>query len=192
MIAFSALRTVQKLSGAAHLAEATLTSAASSNIISYMNRDSRLSVALHVLLHMSEMRSAVTSEALGSMMNTNPVVIRRTFSGLREAGIAAAEKGHGGGWKLARDLRLVTLGDVYDALGTSTPFGIGVRNPEPTCPIESAVNRTFGEALREAEALLMTRLRSIAVADVLRKATRSRVSRRPRAATAGSRDASSS
>jgi DNA-binding IscR family transcriptional regulator len=33
---------------------------------------------------------------------TNPVVIRRTFAGLREAGIVAATKGHGGGWRLAR------------------------------------------------------------------------------------------
>jgi DNA-binding IscR family transcriptional regulator len=141
-----------------------------------MNRDSRLSVALHVLLHMSEMRSAVTSEVLGSMMTTNPVVIRRTLGGLRDAGIVAAEKGHGGGWTLARDLRTVTLGDVYDALGTTTPFGIGVRDPQPTCPIEKGVNRALGEALREAEALLMTRLRSVAVTDILKKATRNRAS----------------
>jgi DNA-binding IscR family transcriptional regulator len=141
-----------------------------------MNRDSRLSVALHVLLHMSERRSAVTSEVLGSMMTTNPVVIRRTLGGLRDAGIVAAEKGHGGGWTLARDLRTVTLGDVYDALGTTTPFGIGVRDPQPTCPIEKGVNRALGEALREAEALLMTRLRSVAVTDILKKATRNRAS----------------
>jgi DNA-binding IscR family transcriptional regulator len=139
-----------------------------------MNRDSRLSVALHVLLHMSEMRSAATSEALGSIMNTNPVVIRRTLGGLRDAGIVDAEKGHGGGWTLARDLRSVTLADIYDALGTTTPFGIGVRDPQPTCPIEKGVNRALGEALREAEALLMTRLRSVAVTDILKKATRSR------------------
>ena len=141
-----------------------------------MNRDSRLSVALHVLLHMREMDSAVTSEALGSMMKTNAVVIRRTLGGLRDAGIVAAEKGHGGGWTLARDLRTVTLGDVYDALGTTTPFGIGVRDPQPTCPIEKGVNRALGEALREAEALLMTRLRSVAVTDILKKATRNRAS----------------
>jgi DNA-binding IscR family transcriptional regulator len=141
-----------------------------------MNRDSRLSVALHVLLHMSEIRSAVTSEELGSMMNTNPVVIRRTLGGLRDAGIVAAEKGHGGGWTLARDLRSVTLAGVYDALGTTTPFGIGVRDPQPTCPIEKGVNRALGEALREAEALLMRRLRSVAVTDILKKAIRSRAS----------------
>jgi len=122
------------------------------------------------------MRSAVTSEVLGSMMTTNPVVIRRTLGGLRDAGIVAAGKGHGGGWTLARDLRTVTLGDVYDALGTTTPFGIGVRDPQPTCPIEKGVNRALGEALREAEALLMTRLRSVAVTDILKKATRNRAS----------------
>jgi len=141
-----------------------------------VNRDSRLSVALHVLLHMSEMRSAVTSEALGSMMSTNPVVIRRTLGGLRDSGIVAAEKGHGGGWTLARDLRSVTLADVYDALGTMTPFGIGVRDPQTTCPIEKGVNRALVGALREAEVLLMTRLRSVAVTDILKKATRSRTS----------------
>ena len=137
-----------------------------------MNRDSRLSVSLHVLLHMSKSRTAITSEALGSMMKTNPVVIRRTLGGLRDAGIVAAGKGHGGGWTIARDLRSVSLGDVYDALGTTTPFGIGVRDPESTCPIEKGVNRALGKALREAEALLMARLRSVAVANILSKATR--------------------
>jgi DNA-binding IscR family transcriptional regulator len=137
-----------------------------------MNRDSRLSAALHVLLHMSEMGRAVTSEALGSMMDSNPVVIRRTLGGLRDAGIVAAEKGHGGGWSLARDLRTVSLGDVYDAIGSSTVFGIGPRDPDATCPLERAVNRAVGEVLREAEALLTNRLRSIMVADVLHTARR--------------------
>ena len=106
------------------------------------------------------------------MMDTKPVVLRRTLGGLRDAGIVAAEKGHGGGWSLASDLRSVTLGDVYDAIGPSTVFGIGPRDPNPDCPIESAVNRSVGEALAEAEALLMKRLRNVAVADVLKKARR--------------------
>jgi DNA-binding IscR family transcriptional regulator len=138
-----------------------------------MNRDSRLSVALHVLLHMSVLRSSVTSEALGSMMKTNPVVIRRTLGGLRDAGIVAAEKGHGGGWTLARDLRSVTLADVYGALAIATPFGIGVRDPHSTCPIEKDVNRALVGALREAEAVLMKRLQSIPVRGILKRATKS-------------------
>ncbi|WP_044236203.1 Rrf2 family transcriptional regulator [Chondromyces apiculatus] len=131
-----------------------------------MRRDSRLSVALHILLHMKEVGGVITSETLGPMMNMNPVVVRRTFAGLREAGIVHSEKGHGGGWSLARDLASVTLGDVYDALGMPALFSIGHRDEAPGCLIEQAVNRAVGEALDEAEALLLTRLRSVSVADL--------------------------
>jgi DNA-binding IscR family transcriptional regulator len=132
-----------------------------------MKRDSRLSVALHVLLHMSETGGVVTSGALGPMMKTNPVVLRRTMAGLREAGIVRSGKGHGGGWSLARALAVVTLGDVYDALGMSAPFNIENRDQQPTCLLERAVNRALDGALAEAEALLVKRLRDITVADVL-------------------------
>jgi DNA-binding IscR family transcriptional regulator len=132
-----------------------------------MRRDSRLSVALHVLLHMSEAGGAVTSGALGPMMKTNPVVLRRTLAGLRKAGIVRSEKGHGGGWSLARSLDAATLGDVYDALGMSAPFNLGHREPAPRCPLEKAVNHALGAALAEAEALLVERLRGTSVADLL-------------------------
>ena len=143
-----------------------------------MRQDSRLSVALHVLLHMSEMDQAVSSETLGSMVDANPVVLRRTMAGLRDAGILRSDKGHGGGWSIARDLGSVTLADVYEALGTTHLFGIGHRDPSPRCPIEKAVNRAVGAALDDAEALFVTRLRSVAVADLLGEARRRLASRR--------------
>jgi DNA-binding IscR family transcriptional regulator len=121
---------------------------------------------------MSEMGEAVTSETLGPMMKMNPVVLRRTLAGLRDAGIVHSVKGHGGGWSLARTLEAVTLGEVYEALGPTMLFGIGHRDPRAACPIEQAVNRTVGGALGEAEALLMARLRSITVADIVAGARR--------------------
>ena len=137
-----------------------------------MNRDSRLSVALHVLLHMREMDGPVTSETLGSMMETNPVVIRRTLGGLRDAGIVAAGKGHGGGWSLAADLEKVSLADVYESLGVASAFGIAARNEAPRCPLEREVNRAVGDALARAEAHLMERFRSVNVADLLKTASK--------------------
>ena len=147
----------------------------SRNIICYMTQDSRLSFTLHVLLHMSKAREVVTSEALGPMMKTNPVVIRRTMAGLRRAGIVRSEKGHGGGWSLARKLDKVTLADIYDALGLSTPFNIAHRQKSPKCLLERAANRVLAEALAEAEALLVSRFRRITVADVLADAGRKSV-----------------
>jgi DNA-binding IscR family transcriptional regulator len=132
-----------------------------------MKRDSRLSVALHVLMHMSEIDQVATSETLGALLKTNPVVFRRTMAGLRKAGIVRSEKGHGGGWLLARKLDSVTLAAVYEALALTTVFSIGPRDPRPRCPLEQAVNRTVGAALGDAEALLLSRLAAVTVADML-------------------------
>jgi DNA-binding IscR family transcriptional regulator len=123
-------------------------------------------VALHVLLHMAEATTAVTSETFGPMLDMNPVVLRRTLAGLRDAGIVRSEKGHGGGWSLARKLEQVTLAEVYAALGEPALFSIGHRVESPGCLVEQAVNRALGDALADAEALLLARLGAVSLAEL--------------------------
>ncbi|MGO4841680.1 Rrf2 family transcriptional regulator, partial [Rhizobiaceae sp. 2RAB30] len=91
-----------------------------------MRTDGRLSAILHALLHMADHGGPMTSAELARCMNTNPVVVRRTMAGLREAGLVASEKGHGGGWVIACDLSAVTLKDIYDALGAPKILAMGV------------------------------------------------------------------
>lgn len=141
-----------------------LTQARLCNIRKYMKRDSRLSGILHVLLHMAEHDGPVTSEVLARAMDTNPVVIRRIMSGLREQGYVRSEKGHGGGWSLACDLSTVTLRDVYAALGEPTLLAIGNRTEAPGCLVEQAVNAALGKAFEDAEALLLARLGEVTLA----------------------------
>ncbi len=129
-----------------------------------MKRDSRLSGVLHVLLHMAETDRPVTSDAMARAMQTNPVVIRRILSGLREAGFVRSEKGHGGGWTIARDLSTITLRDIYDALGAPDLFAMGNRTEAPGCLVEQAVNAALDDAFREAQALLLQRLGAVTLA----------------------------
>jgi Rrf2 family protein len=117
-----------------------------------------------VLLHLAEHKDAVTSEELAKTMGTNPVVIRRVLAGLRESGFVRSQKGHGGGWMLARDLREVTLRDVYDALGRPGLFAMGNRTKRPGCLVERAVNAALDTAFREAEARLLSRFAEITLA----------------------------
>lgn len=133
-----------------------------------MRRDSRLSVALHALLHLAD-AGLLTSEQMAAQGDTNPVVIRRTMAGLRAAGIVRSEKGHGGGWSLARKLEKVSLYDVYEALGEPTIFAIGNRTDSPGCIVEKAVNRRLGVAMEKAQALLASELRSVTMADLERE-----------------------
>lgn len=130
-----------------------------------MKRDSRLSITLHALLHMAE-RETITSEELAACLSTNPVVVRRTMAGLREAGLVRSERGHGGGWSLVRDLATISLADVHAALGEPAVFAITNRTEAPGCVVEQAVNAAMDGALRDAEALLMQRLERISLADL--------------------------
>lgn len=131
-----------------------------------MKADSRLSVTLHVLLHMAERDKPMTSAELAAHMGTNPVVVRRTMAGLRERGFVRSEKGHGGGWKIACDLAQVTLKDIYDALGAPTLLAVGINLEHPACLVEQAVNRSLTSAFRDAEALLVSRLANVTLAEL--------------------------
>lgn len=131
-----------------------------------MKRDSKLSGVLHVLLHLAESDVPVTSEVMAKMMRTNPVVIRRVLAGLRKRGFVSSEKGHGGGWGLTCDLYDVTLHDVYVALGSPPMLAMGNRNDAPGCLVEDAVNTVMNQAFREAEALLVERLREVTLAEL--------------------------
>jgi DNA-binding IscR family transcriptional regulator len=129
-----------------------------------MRRNSQLSGVLHVLLHMAEHDGPVTSEVLARAMRTNPVVVRRILAGLREHGFVRSEKGHGGGWTLARELAGMTLLDVYAALGCPPLLALADRTGSPDCVVEQAVNSALGDAFAEAEALLLTRFGEVTLA----------------------------
>lgn len=121
---------------------------------------------LHVLLHIVEVDGPVTSEAMANAMQTNPVVIRRIMAGLRDAGFVRSEKGHGGGWTIARDLAAITLRDIYGALGKPALFAMGNRTEAPGCLVEQAVNAALNSAFDDAEALLLDRFAGVTLAQL--------------------------
>jgi DNA-binding IscR family transcriptional regulator len=123
---------------------------------------------LHVLIHMARHDGPMTSDTIARMLGTNPVLIRRTMAGLRDAGYVRSEKGHGGGWAIAVDLDAVTLLDVHRAVGGPRLFAIGIDRPEPGCLVASVVNEALEDALQEAERLLIARLASISLAVLAR------------------------
>ncbi|QDT90205.1 Rrf2 family transcriptional regulator [Gimesia algae] len=131
-----------------------------------MKRGSKLSGVLHILLHMAEQTSPITSEDLSRIMATNPVVIRRTMAGLRERGYVQSEKGHGGGWTLSCDPSKLTLRDIYDALGSPSLLAIGNRTESPGCLVEQAVNAALQQTFKHAEELLLSRFAEITLSNL--------------------------
>jgi len=129
-----------------------------------MKTDTRLSGVLHILLHMAGQDRPATSEILARAMTTNPVVVRRILAGLRERGLVRSEKGHGGGWSLARPLSEITLRDVHKALGGPAVLAIGNRAEAPACLVELAVNAALDDVFDQAEAVLLQGLGEVTLA----------------------------
>jgi len=128
-----------------------------------MPTDNRLSRMLHVLIHMDHIGAPVTSETISRMLDTNPVVVRRTMAGLKAAGYLSSVKGHGGGWTLARPLDEVTLRDIHLALGSPRVFAIGLADDDPRCLVERAVNGALKDAMSEAEQRLLARFGEVTI-----------------------------
>lgn len=131
-----------------------------------MRHDSRLSRMLHVMIHMGHHNGAMTSDMIAGMLDANPVVIRRTMAGLRKQGYVHSEKGHGGGWTLAKPLEELTLLDIYRAVGEPSVFAVGPAYDMPGCLIEQAVNATLKDVFAEAEQLLLSRFAGVTLADI--------------------------
>lgn len=145
-----------------------------------MKQDSRLSSVLHVLLHMAEHEGPLTSDVLARCLETNPVVVRRTMGLLRNAGIVAANRGQGGGWRISADLSKLTLRHLHDALGEPAIFAIGNRNEAPRCLVEQTVNAALESTFDEAEALLLERFGEITLAGLAEDFARRNAARRVR------------
>ena len=126
-----------------------------------MRNDTRLSRMLHVLIHIARHDRPSTSETIAQMLGTNPVVVRRTMALLKEHGYVRSEKGHRGGWTLAKPLADITLLNIHEALGGASIFAIGLSTDHPQCLVEQAVNAALTDAFEAAQALLLERLGSV-------------------------------
>lgn len=120
-----------------------------------MKRDSRLARMIHVLIHMGLLGGRETSETIAKMLNTNPVVVRRTMGALKRKGVVGSEGGRGGGWVLLRPLDELTVLDVQKALDEGTLLPAGVSEDHPSCPVERATNAALVQAFERAQHTLL-------------------------------------
>ena len=131
-----------------------------------MKRNSCLSLALHTLGHMAAEPGRVrTSSVIAEHAGTNPVVVRRVLGRLREAGLLTSEKGHAGGWRLAKSPTNITLADVYLALDERL-VARDQALATPSCSLEGALYKRIAGVLEEVEQSLIERLAETRISDV--------------------------
>lgn len=132
-----------------------------------MSTNLRFSVALHVLtLLASNGTNLLTSEAIASSVDTNPVVIRRVMASLRVSGLVASRPGVNGGWRLRKPAKAITLCKVFESVQEDNLLTMHA-HPNPHCPIGGHIRDSLHEVFAEAEKALHSSLSNQTIADVL-------------------------
>ena len=103
-----------------------------------------------------------TSEDMGKSINTNPVVVRRILSTLREAGYVSSQPGVGGGITLVASADSITLLDVYQLFEAEELFPMHTKQPAEQCPSGGTIQQVLKPIYDEAHQ---------AMCDVLAKTT---------------------
>jgi len=130
----------------------------------------RFAFAVHVLAVLALQRAVgrACSDKLASSVNTNPVVIRRLLSQLRNAGLVETQKGSSGGTTLCCPPETIALDRVYRAVQTKPSFGTHRQKPNQRCPVGAGIERVLDEIFSSAQAALESELARRTLGDVLR------------------------
>ncbi len=133
-----------------------------------MKITSRFTVAVHTLLviHFFEGKEKTTSEFIAASVNVNPVVIRRALLSLKAAGMVEVKAGSGGA-SIVKDLKDITLFDVYRAVdsvdGDIFHFH---ENPNPACAVGKNIHAVLDTHLADAQRALENELKKVTLYDL--------------------------
>ncbi len=131
--------------------------------------NTRFSTGVHALVLLALEPSALqTSETIAGKLATNPVVIRRVFSLLRQAELVTSHKGPSGGSQLARSAKEITLKDIYRALEPSPVF----YEAAVSGPAADPVSKELARAFKSAEAGLTAALAETTLHSIAKRAVR--------------------
>lgn len=136
-----------------------------------MKITSRFTVAVHTLLaiYVLGKEYKMTSDLIASSVNVNPVVIRRTLSSLKAAGIIDVKAGSGGASPV-KDAKDITLYDIYTAVDCVDGDLFNFHdNPNPECPVGKNIHAVLDSHLADAQAALENELKSVTLADLMKR-----------------------
>lgn len=123
-----------------------------------MNVNSQFVVATHIMsllaghkLYLPEYACA-NSEMIAESVNTNPVVIRRILSKLKDANLVISKSGPHGGSEIAKHPSKIKLSEIYEAVeDKGTLFHMHYGEPNQNCLVGGHIQASLKETIGKAE-----------------------------------------
>ncbi len=134
-----------------------------------MQISSRFTVALHIFTCVDVFRDdyKVTSDFLAGSIGTNPVIIRKILTQLKNAGLIEVARGTGG-IELTKELSEITFYDVYEAI-EAVDGGDLFRfheAPNPKCPVGRNIHALLDDKLKDIQNAMEEKMRQYTLLDL--------------------------
>ena len=134
-----------------------------------MQISSRFTIALHIFACVDTFKEEykVTSDFLATSINTNPVIVRKILSQLKNAGLINVARGTGG-ITFTRPPADITFLDVYEAIepvenGDLFHFH---EAPNPECPVGRNIHGLLDGKLLAIQSAMETEMKKYTIADI--------------------------
>ncbi|MDO4499945.1 MAG: Rrf2 family transcriptional regulator [Erysipelotrichaceae bacterium] len=133
-----------------------------------MQISSRLTMAVHMLVYINvHSNEKVTSDMMAKSVNTNPVIIRRLLSQLKEAEIITVTRGTGG-VEIIKPLNKITLLDIYyavECVGEENLFAF--HNPNKRDKVGRKIHPALDDRLLNAQNALEKQLSKVNLSQII-------------------------
>lgn len=133
-----------------------------------MQISSRFTIALHIFTCVDYFKDQkITSDFLASSIQTNPVIVRKILSQLKNAGLIMVARGTGG-ISLTRDPSTISFLDVYRAIepleeGNLFRFH---ESPNPACPVGSNIHNLLDDKLMSIQKAMEIEMEKYTLSDI--------------------------
>lgn len=134
-----------------------------------MQISSRFTIALHIFTCVDTFKDdyKITSEFLAGSINTNPVIIRKILTQLKNAGLITVARGTGG-ISPTRPLKEISFYDVYQAIepvenGDLFNFH---SSPNPQCPVGKNIHALLDDKLKTIQLAMENEMKKYTLDDL--------------------------
>ena len=134
-----------------------------------MQISSRFTIALHIFTCVDTFKDdyKITSEFLAGSINTNPVIIRKILTQLKNAGLITVARGTGGILP-TRPLKEISFYDVYQAI---EPIENGDlfnfhSSPNPQCPVGKNIHALLDDKLKAIQLTMENEMKKYTLDDL--------------------------
>ena len=134
-----------------------------------MQISSRFTIALHIFTCVETFKNdyKITSDFLAGSINTNPVIIRKILTQLKNAGLITGARGTGG-ISPTRPLKEISFYDVYQAIepvenGDLFNFH---SSPNPQCPVGKNIHALLDDKLKTIQLAMENEMKKYTLDDL--------------------------